>query len=294
MTPDDPPTLQYHHPDSPLYSIAYITDDERQYKQREIKLRKQDDTELITERDDTGGEARYLIYTKQSRDAVMPEFSTEEDVRNWLDDHFGADDVPVLLAVVEIFAGILQEKEERGTPIEFYKQLQLEKLPAILDRVQWGQPVLEVSSDLLSTFVIAHPMPKANHRTGIGLLDRYLTSIDERFAMPAIEDDGPGYRAGADYIYSSKRLLILRRTTPILRWANKYGYRRVERKEGIHIDLADVDFDRRDHFERYTEQHRSRTREYVDSIVTEAGISDLQRRVDDGRSAFANSFRAAR
>lgn len=291
MTVDDPVTLRYHHPDSPLFSIAYITGDERQFKQREIKLRKQDDTELVTEVDETGESIRYLIYTKQARDAVMPEFASRADVRDWLGEHFGEDDIPVLLAVVDIFSGILQEKEERGTPVEFYKQLQLEKLPAILDRVEWGQSVRDVAGDLLSTFVIAHPMPKANHRTGIGLLDRYLTSIDGTFEMPRIEDEGPGYRAGVEYIYTSKRLLILRRTTPILRWANKYGYQRVERKEGISIDLADIDFDRRDHFERYTERHRSRSLAFVETILDKAGVSGVGELTDEGKPAFADSFR---
>lgn len=295
MAPDDPPTLQYHHPDAPLFSVAYITDDQRQYKQKEIKLRKQDDTALLTERDAVGGEERYLLYTKRARDAVMPDFATEADVRTWLDDHFDDDDIPVLLAVVDIFAGILQEKEEQGTPIEFYKQLQLEKLPEVLARVEWGQPVPDVGAELLSAFVIAHPMPKANHRTGIGLLERYLTSNDEAFTLPAPapEAEPTWFSAAAEYIYSSKRLLVLRRTTPILRWAHKYGYRRVERKEGIHLDLQDVDFDRRDHFERYTERHRARSKTFVETLVDDAGATQLHHATDDGKRAFVERFRAA-
>lgn len=292
MPTDEPPTLQYHHPDSPLFSVAYISNDERQSKQREIKLRKEAGTEIITEQESVNGEACYLIYSKKAPHAVMPDFETEAEVLDWLDEHFDDVDIPVLLAVADIFDGILQEKEDQGTPVEFYKQMELEKLPVILDRVQWGEHVPTVGADLLSAFVLAHPMPKANHRTGIGLLDRYLTSIDGTFTMPPPEEDDESYALAADYIYSSKRLILLRRTTPILRWAYNAGYREVERKEGIRIDLHDVDFDQSDHYERYTEQHRSRTREFVEALIDTAGVAHLNRAKDDGKHAFEERFTA--
>lgn len=291
MTTDDSPILAYHHPDEPLFSVTYITDDERKFKQREIKLEKQATTDVITERESVRGETRYLIYTATSPDSVMPTFESAADVSDWVDTHFDDDDVPLLLAIAEIFDGIVQEKEERGSTIEFYKQMELEKLPAILDRVEWGQPVPAVAAELLSAFILAHPMPKANHRTGIGLLDRYLTSIDPTFAMPDAAAAATWYDVASEFIYDSKHLIILRRTTPILRWATKFGYERVGRKEGIVVDLADVDFDRRDHFERYTGEHVARSRELVDALVAETESSDLADDVDDGKESFAEQFR---
>lgn len=293
MTTDDLPILAYHHPDNPRLSIAHITADRQQYRQQEIKLKKQPDTDLVTEQESVGGETRYLIYTARSPESVMPAFETVADVNDWLDAHFDDEDVPLLLAVAEIFDGIRQEKEEQGASVQFYKQMELEKLPAVLDRVEWGRPVPAVAADLLSAFVLAHPMPKANHRTGLGLLDRYLTSVDSTFAMPDADVSDSWYDVASEYIYDSKRLIILRRTTPVLRWAARHGYERVRRKEGIEVDLADIDFDRQDQFERYTEKHATRSRELVDALLEEAGASHLADRVDDGRAAFEQRFRGA-
>lgn len=294
MTSDEPPTLQYHHPDSPLFSIDYISDDKEQYRHKEITLTKQAGTDLITERESVDGETCYLIYTTTTPDSVMPDFETESDIHDWLDEHFEPDDVPVLVVVADVFRGIRRQKAEQGLPVEFYKQMELERVPVILDRVEWGEPVDDVGADLLSSFILAHPMPKANHRTGIGLLDRYLASMDDTFAVPDAGTDDEWYDLAAEFIYDSKRLVTLRRTNPVLRWAHRCGYRRVVRKEGITIDLDEVDFVRRDHYEHYTEEHRTRTGAFVEDLLEYVGTDDLVRTVDDGPQAFVDRLRADR
>lgn len=292
MTDDDPPTLQYHHPDSPVFSVAYITSDEQQFRRRRMAMRKDETTSIHAERETVAGEERYLVYSRKAPAAVMPDFETDDDVHGWLDEHFDDGDVPVLLAVADIFDGIVHGREDLVAPYSFYKQMELEKLPAILDRVPWEGSVPEVGGGLLSAFVLAHPMPKANHRTAIGLLDRYLASVDDAYALPDAGADGEWFQRAADYIYDSKRLILLRRTTPILTWARNAGYRRVERKEGIRIHLDDVDFDRSDHYERYTDEHRARSREFVGDLVEAAGAPHLRDAVDDGRRAFEARFAA--
>lgn len=288
---DEPPVLQLHHPADNRFTLRFISDDKQTRAEKASQLSEQSDIEMAIADESVGGERIYLLYTRTLFDAAYPEFETEEDVIEWFDSEFSEGDKQILFAIIDIFDGILTEKEEQGADFATYKKLDLEKIPDVLNRVEWRQLVPGVGAELLSYFILAHPMPNTNHRTGIGLLDRYLTSYDEDFSMPETGEEGQWYQWVREFIYDSKRILTLRNQLPLLKWAHQYGYERAERKEGIQINLVEIDVDRTDHRSYYTNRHLDRSREFVETALYEAGATHLQGETDDGKRAFVDRLR---
>ncbi|QSG09486.1 hypothetical protein [Halapricum desulfuricans] len=290
---DEPPVLQLHHPADNRFTLRFISDDKQVRSEKATQLSEQSDIEMAIADESVGGETIYLLYTRTLFDAAYPEFETEEEVIEWFDTEFSEGDKQILFAVIDIFDGILTEKEEQGADFSTYKKMDLEKIPGVLNRVEWRQLVPDVGAELLSYFILAHPMPNTNHRTGIGLLDRYLTSYDEGFSMPDTGEEGRWYQWVREFIYDSKRILTLRNQLPLLKWAHQYGYERVERKEGIQIDLAEINVNRTDHRSYYTNRHLDRSCEFVETALNEADATHLQGETDDGKRAFVDRLRGA-
>lgn len=283
--------LQLHHPADNRFTLRFISDDKQARSEKAAQLSEKSDIEMAITDETVGGETIHLLYTRTVFDAAYPEFETEEDVIEWFDAEFSEDDKQVLFAVIDIFDGILTEKEEQGADFFTYKKMDLEKIPEALNRIEWRQLVPDVGAELLSNFILAHPMPNTNHRTGIGLLDRYLSSYNEGFTMPDTGEEGQWYQWVREFIYDSKRILTLRNQFPLLKWAKQYGYERVERKEGIQINLAEIDVDRTDYRGYYTNRHLDRAREFVETVLCEANATHLQRVTDDGKRAFVDRLR---
>lgn len=283
--------LQLHHPADSRFALRFISDDKQDRSEKASQLSEEFDIEMAIIDESVGEEMIHLLYTKTLFDAAYPEFETDEDVIEWLDEEFSEGDKQILFAVIDIFDGILTEKEQRDADFATYKKMDLEKIPDVLNRVEWQQLVPDVGAELLSYFILAHPMPNTNHRTGIGLLDRYLTSYEEDFTMPDTGEEGQWYQWAREFIYDSKRILTLRNQLPLLEWAQQYGYKRAERKEGIQINLAEIDLDRDDYRSYYTDRHLDRTREFVETALKEADTTHLLRETDDGKRAFADRLR---
>lgn len=112
--------------------------------------------------------------------------------------------------------------------------------------------------------------------------------------MPETGEEGEWYEWAREYIYDSKRILTLRNQLPLLYRAHEYGYDVVERKEGIRIDLTDLDLERDDYRSHYTNRHLDRSREFVDTVLDEAEATQLEGIMDDGKRAFADRLRANR
>lgn len=290
------PVLDYHYPDDPQFSLRHVTDDHDRHQRALEDLREDviDDSggDMLTQTESVAGTTTYLIYAKEAPEEPFPDLEADEEMREWLQARFDRDDLPIALAVFRIFRGILEEEEERGNELPLYKQLQFEKLPAIVNRVQWMQDVPTVGTELLSNFILGHPMPNTNHRTAIALLNRYFTSVSPNFEMPDAGEGGEWYSWSVDFIHDSKRLLTLWHEVPKFRYAAEIGYEAVRRKEGIIIDFGDVDLDQDDYHEYYSEQHRQRAREFVDTILDQADAEELQQQTDDGREAFVARLRA--
>jgi len=288
---DDAPVLQLHHPADNRFSLRFLSDDKQARSEKASQLSEQSDIEMAIADETVNGETIHLLYTRTLFDAAYPEFESEEDVIEWFDTEFSEGDKQVLFAVIDIFDGILTEKEEQGASFATYKKMDLEKIPDVLNRVEWRQLVPEVGAELLSGFILAHPMPNTNHRTGIGLLDRYLTSYDGDFTMPDTGEEGRWYQWAREFIYDSKQILTLRNQLPLLKWAQEYGYEHAERKEGIRINLTEIDLDRDGYRSYYTQSHLDRSRAFIETALKEADATHLLDERDDGKRAFVDRLR---
>jgi prophage maintenance system killer protein len=246
------PVLPYHDLEDSRYSLEFVTDDKGAIAGRISELHTESDVESIVREEQIDGNSIYLLYSKVPFERAYPDFETDEEVIAWFDERFSDDDKQVLFAVVEIFDGIITEKEEQEGAFSTYKAMEYERITDILNRVQWRQAVPDVGAELLSQFILIHPMSNTNHRTAIALLDRYFTSYDENFEMPDTGEEGRWYSWAVEYIHDSKRILTLRRNLPLFCWAKKYGYEAVERKEGIRISFRDIDFDIDDPYSYYS------------------------------------------
>lgn len=287
----NPPILQLHHPEDNRFALRFITNEKAKRAEKARQLTEDSDIELAIIDETVGGQAVHLLYARTHPGAAYLDFEGEEDVIEWINEHFSQDDKQVLYAVIDIFDGILTEKEDQDAGFSTYKEMDLEEIPNILNRVEWRQLVPDVGAELLSYFILVHPMPNTNHRTGIGLLNRYLTSYDDNFTMPDTGEEGQWYQWCRKYIYDSKRLLTLRNQLRLLYWANRYGYEHAERKEGIQINLTALDFEREDHRRHYANRHLDRSREFVDTALEEGGSVHLREKSDDGKRAFVDRLR---
>lgn len=290
-----PPVLEYHLPEADQFSLSHVTADRDQHRSRVAALRADNDADEMAVRtmeETVDGTVAYLIYTNEAPDEALPEFDAENELVQWLRERFEQDDLQIVLAVYRAYRGIIEEKAEAGNELQLYKQMRLERIPDIVDHVQWRQSVPDVAAELLSEFIRVHLMPNTNHRTGISLLDRYLTSIDETFTMPDTGEEGEWYPWVVEFIHDSKRLLTLRRKLAVFRCAADVGFRTVRRKEGISIDVTTVDLERENAFEYYSERHLERSREFVANLLEQADATALQDERDDGKQAFVDRLRA--
>lgn len=110
--------------------------------------------------------------------------------------------------------------------------------------------------------------------------------------MPETGEQGQWYTWIREFIYESKKLLTLRRKTPILRYASEMGFDAIERKEGVQIFLDDYDLNRSDYQEYYANQHRQRTEAFVNALLNKANAEELFEQKDDGKEQFLRRLRA--
>ncbi|MFC6764184.1 hypothetical protein [Natrinema soli] len=288
---DNKTVLKLHDSGDSRYSLNFLADDKGVIAKKLSELHRDKDLEIATSQDDIGDNTIYLIYTKTPFESAYLNFESEEETLQWINEHFTEGDNYVLREVITLFDGIITEKEEQGETFSTYKKMNLEAIPDILNQVEWRQQVPDVGAELLSHFILSHPMPNTNHRTGIGLLDRYLSSFDGGFVMPDTGEEDVWYPWAKGYIYDSKRILTLRNHFLKFKHANGFGYEAAERKEGILIEFGDLDFSRSDYHTHYTARHLKRTREFVVTVLEEADATHLREENDDGKRAFIDRLR---
>ncbi|MDL0139224.1 hypothetical protein PNP85_06875 [Halobacterium salinarum] len=234
------------------------------------------------------GNTRYVVFTDTHQPAnPILSFDDKQELRQWLRSEFD-DNLPVINAIYTYFDELRSTKRERGDPLEAYKQNELEKIPEILNSVEWRQTVPEVGAELLSEFILAHPMPNTNHRTAIVLLDRYFQSFDNDVTIPDTGETGEWYDWASNYVEDSKRLLTLRRRHRIFRYAKKLGYDTIKRKDDVLIRLEEYDIDRNDAFKHFEAKHLARTERFVQTVLEKTDATHLGDVKDDGKSAFVD------
>lgn len=278
--------LDHNLPADTRYVLSHVTDDLDDHQQTLAEFEDLDRVRTVD--DQTPAGKAYLIYVNDAPKTTLPPFETDDELRQWLRERFDPDELRLVLLVWRAYMGVVDETADQEERLQYYKQMEWEAIPGAFDRVQWRQSVSTVGAELLSEFVRTHPMPNANHRTGITVLERYLRSVDDTFEMPVTGEQGEWYDWIAGYIYDSKRLLTLQWKLPVFRHAARVGYETVRRKDGTTIDLTDVDLSLRNHHEYYAEQHQERTQQFVEELLESTDSTHLLEATDQGKRTFVD------
>jgi len=158
-----------------------------------------------------------------------------------------ADNITIVVRLLEIYRALIaQNEEEEGTPVEAYKNIDVDALPDVLDRTSWEGSATDVAGRLASNLILKHALPNANHRTAVALVQFYLRRLNPDFAMPetSVETDPESYDWREwvnEYINESKRLLTVRRKNVLFKHLYSFGARTLERKHAVEIDLTEYE-----------------------------------------------------
>jgi hypothetical protein len=165
--------VYYHHPDDPQYSLAYVTQD-----RVEITTSGQD---AIIEHYDLDEEF-FVLYTNRGTSGTVEDL--DDVFENTLHEMLPQDRT-ITVRLLQIFEEIIEETElEEEAKLEIYKQIELEQIPNALAHVDWNRTAVDVAGQLMSTLILKHPLPNANHRTSISMAQWYLESIETGFSFP--------------------------------------------------------------------------------------------------------------
>ncbi|MFC6873125.1 hypothetical protein [Halobellus marinus] len=259
--------VYYHHPEDSQYSLAYVTQN-----RDEITTSGKD---AIIEHYDFDGEF-FVLYTNRGASGTVDDLDDEfEEVL----DEMSPEDRTITVRLLQIFEEIVEEKElEKEEKLEIYKQIELGRIPNAIAHVDWTGTAVDVAGQLMSTLVLKHALPNANHRTSISMAQWYLESIETGFSFPDFATEAYGWKTWVnEYIAESKRLLTVRRNTTAFSLLSEWGCDTVVRKNGIEIVLAeyDLDFTRSEAYAHYGDVHTELCTDFLTESVTRAGHDEL-------------------
>ncbi|MDZ7689469.1 MAG: hypothetical protein U5J64_12315 [Halobacteriales archaeon] len=228
--------VYYHYPDNPQYSLAYVSQD-----REEIETSGRDS--IIKHYD--FGEEFFVLYTNQGASGTID--TLDDDFEDALD-KMSPQNRTITVRLLQIFEEIIEEKEiEENKRLEIYKQIELEKIPDAIGRVDWDCAAVDVAGNLMSTLILKHALPNANHRTSIGMAQWYLESIKTGFSFPDFATEEYEWKEWVnEYIVESKRILTVRRNITAFSMLAELGCETVKRKDEImkrqnnSISLEDV------------------------------------------------------
>lgn len=277
--------VYYNHPDDPQYSLAYVTQD-----RDEITISGQD---AIIEHYDLDDEF-FVLYTNRGASGTVEDLDDEfEDTL----DKMSPQDRTITVRLLQIFEEIIEEKElEEEAKLEIYKQIELAQIPDALAQVNWTRTAVDVAGQLMSTLILKHALPNANHRTSIGVAQWYLESIETGFSFPEFATTDYEWKEWVnEYIAESKRLLTVRRNTTAFSLLAEWGCDVVMRKNDIEIDLAEYNLDltRSEAYEYYGDVHTELCTEFLIESVTRAGHEELISTDGIGKTEFVSYLKNA-
>ncbi|WP_225307739.1 MULTISPECIES: hypothetical protein [unclassified Haloarcula] len=210
-----------------------------------------------------------------------------------------ANNSTIVVRLLEIYRALLaQNEEEEGTPVEAYKNIDIDALPDVLNRTSWEGSATDVAGRLASNLILKHALPNANHRTAVALIQFYLRRLNPDFAMPetSVETDPDSYdwREWVNgYINESKRLLTVRRKNVLFKHLYSFGARTLERKHAVEIDLAEYELDMYPSEAKiaYAEKHEDLWVRFVEEAVDRASYPELKDMSGLSKAEFAEKIR---
>lgn len=259
--------LHYHHPEHPQYSLAYVTTDREQISPGT--------DDYIIEQYELDEDV-FVLYTNHGTSGTVDEL--DEDFEAALD-AMSREDRQITISLLQIFEEITEQKQtEEDEKLRIYKQIELSRVPEAIAEVEWSRAAVAVAGQLMSTLILKHALPNANHRTSIGLSQWYLESIKTGFSFPDFATEDYEWKRWVDeYIADSKRILTVRRNTTAFSLLAEWGCDVVKRKNDIEIALAEYNLDlpQSEAYAHYGEMHTDRCTEFIIESVKRAGHEEL-------------------
>ena len=259
--------VYYHHPNNTQYSLSYVTQDKDEINTA--------GTDSIIEQVELE-ESFYVLYTNRGASGTVDDIDDEFETA--LED-MSANDQTFTLRFLQIFEGVIEEKEiEEAEKLGIYKQIELGHVPDAIDRVDWELAAVDVAGQIMSTLILKHALPNANHRTSISMAEWYLESAETGFSFPEFATEEYNWKEWVDtYIEQSKRILTVRRNTTAFSMLQTWGCDVVKRKGDIEIDLTEFDLrmPRSEALNYYAEQHAELCTNFMLESVKRAGYSEL-------------------
>jgi len=292
-----PNVLPYHIGYRNQYSLEFVNPDREEFKEhlanRTITEGAAFKSREVTIETDDGTRTLYAVYCNTVPELILEE-QTVDEIEGIFDSDYTDDQIQVLGVIIDVFNGIAKRVEEEDGSFSIYKDMNLRKIPEILEYPNWGdEDVAVIGGQLLSRFILAHPMPNANHRTAIGLLERYLRSHGDQLSLSDTGQQGTWYDWARPYIHDSKRLLTVRRNMHVFRYARKFGIDVVRRKNDVDIDLREYDLSADDPFAHFGTAHEKRSIDFVETILEQSSgeTTQIKNASDPGWDAFVDALR---
>jgi hypothetical protein len=259
--------VHYHHPEHPQYSLAYVTTDREQISPRT-------DDHFIEQYE--LDKDVFILYTNHGTSGTVDDL--DEDFEAALDT-MAQEDRQITISLLQIFEEIIEQKQiEEDEKLEIYKQIELNRIPEAIAEVEWNRAAVDVAGQLMSTLILKHALPNANHRTSIGLSQWYLESIKTGFSFPDFATEDYEWKRWVDeYIADSKRILTVRRNMTAFSLLAEWGCDVVKRKNDVEIALAEynLDFSQSEAYIHYGEMHTDLCTEFIIESVKRAEYEEL-------------------
>ena len=177
---------------------------------------------------------------------------------------------------VEVFRRTLQAAARAGTLVRWYKGLDIAALHRCMTSYNWRATYLDVSSDILSSTIVTHPFPNANHRTATSLTRLFLGSTG--ITWPHYELRGRGVRrfisASTPFIISSKYVLQVLRHRRMVRLAVDEGFTHLL-VGGHRVEIKPSDLLEKD--SALHRRHLALAKRFVDGLADDEGRRALRR-----------------
>lgn len=277
--------VYYHHPDDNQYSLAFVTDNRSE-------ITHPDDAKI--ERYSFDREF-YVLYTESGPSGFVDESATQISIE--IVGALQPDDRIITLRYLRLFQEVVKQKErDEGIPPKMYKGRDDEEIAAALEHVNWGSIASDVAGELMSSLVLKHPLPNANHRTAISMAGWYLRSANADFSLPNLATEDYRWKRWVDdSIVKSKRLITVRRNTTAFGLLQKWGCDTIVRKGDVLINLSEfrLDVPQSEAFEIYAIEHTELCTEFMREIVDRAGVDELARMEGPTKQEFADFLRDA-
>lgn len=196
---------------------------------------------------------------------------------------YSADTMAIVDTILALFDVIEEEQA-----IQWYKPLEEDSIADAIEHIQWKKPAVDVGGQLVSSLILAHGLPNANHRTAVAFLNLYLDTIESLPSAPQTNVGDDWSEWANDFIRESKRLTTLRRKFNLFRYLSENGATVIQRKNQVNIQLTNYDLSLSDQWSHYGTLHQDASIEFVREYVDRAGVPELSERYDPGKRTLAS------